>query len=39
MFKFSAEVNNSDTLYFQPVATKKNDLKLMGIEWEETDTL
>ena len=30
-FKFPAGVNNSDTLYFQPVATKKNDLRLMGM--------
>lgn len=30
VFKFPAGVNNSDTLYFQPVATKKNDLRLLG---------
>ena len=30
-FRFPAGVNNTDTLYFQPVATKKNDLKLMTI--------
>ena len=29
LFKFPAGVNNTDTLYFQPVATKKNDLKLV----------
>lgn len=34
-FKFPAGVNNSDILYFQPVATKENDLKLMAIKWEE----
>jgi len=32
VFKFPAGVNNSDTLYFQPVATKMNDLNLMGIK-------
>lgn len=31
-FKFPAGVNNNDTLYFQPVATKKNDLRLMGLQ-------
>lgn len=31
VFKFPYGVNNSDTLYFQPVATKKNDLRLMGM--------
>lgn len=31
VFKFPAGVNNSDTLYFQPVATKKHDLDLMSI--------
>ncbi len=30
-FKFPAGVNNTDTLYFQPVATRKNDLDLMSI--------
>lgn len=30
VFKFPAGVNNSDTLYFQPVATKKNDLSLLA---------
>ena len=32
VFKFPNGVNNSDTLYFQPVATKKNDLNLMSIK-------
>ena len=32
VFKFPAGINNSDTLYFQPVATKKNDLRLMAME-------
>lgn len=32
VFKFPYGVNNSDTLYFQPVATKKNDLTLMSIK-------
>lgn len=32
VFKFPYGVNNSDTLYFQPVATKKNDLNLMSIK-------
>ena len=32
--KFPAGVNKSDTLYFQPVATKKNDLRLMSMEME-----
>lgn len=31
VFKFPAGVNNSDTLYFQPVATNKHDLDLMYI--------
>lgn len=31
VFKFPAGVNNGDTLYFQPVATKKNDLRMMGL--------
>lgn len=30
VFKFPAGLNNGDTLYFQPVATNKNDLKLMA---------
>ena len=30
VFKFPAGVNNTDTLYFQPVATKRNDLRLLG---------
>lgn len=29
VFKFPYGVNHSDSLYFQPVATEKNDLKLM----------
>ena len=33
VFKFPYGVNNTDTLYFQPVATKKNDMKLMAIEY------
>ena len=32
-FKFPAGVNNSDTLYYQPVATKGNDLRLMSMKW------
>lgn len=32
VFKFPAGANNSNTLFFQPVATKKNDLKLMTIK-------
>lgn len=32
VFKFPYGVNNTDTLYFQPVATKKNDLRLMAIK-------
>ena len=31
VFKFPYGVNNTDYLYFQPVATKDNDLKLMHI--------
>lgn len=34
-FKFPAGVNNTDTLYFQPVATKDNDLRLMSLNWED----
>lgn len=30
VFKFPCGLNTTDTLYFQPVATKKNDLKLMN---------
>ncbi len=30
VFKFPYGKNNTDTLYFQPIATKKNDLKLMA---------
>ena len=29
VFKFPAGVNNSDTLYFQPIATQKNDLRML----------
>ena len=36
VFRFPYGVNNTDTLYFQPVATKKNDLSLMAVT-EETD--
>lgn len=32
VFKFPYGVNNTDTLYFQPVATKKNDMRLMAIK-------
>lgn len=32
VFKFPSGVNNSDTLCFQPVATKKHDLDLMTIK-------
>ncbi len=32
VFKFPNGVNNSDTLYFQPIATKKNDVALMDIK-------
>ena len=32
--KFPAGVNNRNTLYFQPIATRKNDLKLMTMEKE-----
>lgn len=31
VFKFPSGVNNGDTLFFQPVATNKNDLRLMAI--------
>ena len=31
VFKFPYGVNSTDTLYFQPVATKKNDLHLMAL--------
>ena len=31
VFKFPAGVNNTDTLWFQPVATMKNDLRMVGI--------
>lgn len=32
-FKFPSGINNSNTLYFQPVATNKNSMKLMDINW------
>lgn len=32
VFKFPNGVNNTDTLYFQPVATKRNDLRLMAFK-------
>lgn len=32
VFKFPSGANNSNRLYFQPVATKKHDLSLMAIE-------
>ena len=31
-FKFPSGFNNSDTLYFQPVATSENDLRLLAIK-------
>lgn len=31
VFKYPYGVNNTDTLYFQPVSTKKNDLCLMAL--------
>lgn len=34
VFKFPAGVNKTNMLYFQPVATKKNDLKLLGLGLE-----
>ena len=36
VFKYPHGVNNSDMLYFQPVATKKNDQDLMAISYCET---
>lgn len=32
VFRFPYGINNTDTLYFQPVATYKNDLRLMAIK-------
>ena len=32
VFKFPQGINNSNTLFYQPVATKKNDLCLMAIK-------
>lgn len=34
VFKFPVGMNNSDTLYFQPVATNEHDLKLMTLSIE-----
>lgn len=35
VIKFPYGVNNTDILYFQPVATKKNDLSLMALSEKE----
>lgn len=35
VFKFPRGVNDSDTLLFQPVATTKNDMALMSINWKD----
>lgn len=35
VFKFPAAVNNGDNLYFQPVATKKNDLRMMSLKLDQ----
>ena len=32
VFKFPSGVNNTDTLYFQPMATNKNDLRLLAVK-------
>lgn len=32
VFKFPSGINNTDTLYFQPIATSKNDMALMTIK-------
>ena len=32
VFKFPAGVNNGDTLFFQPLATRENDLRMMGVK-------
>lgn len=32
VFKFPYGINNTDTLYFQPIATNKNDLRLMMLK-------
>lgn len=37
VFKFPYGVNNTDTLYFQPMATNKNDLRLMSIKEVDED--
>ena len=34
VFKFPYGVNNTDTLYFQPMATKENDLRMMAYKEE-----
>lgn len=34
VFKFPAGANNGDTLWFQPMATRENDLKLLSIKME-----
>lgn len=34
VFKFPYGVNNTDILYFQPMATKENDLRLMAYKEE-----
>lgn len=34
--RFPVGVNNSDTLFFQPIATKVNDMKLIGFEKDKT---
>lgn len=33
VFKFPYGINNTDTLYFQPIATNKNDLRLMQLKY------
>lgn len=35
VFKFPAGENNCETLYFQPMATLKNDLSMMSIQWSD----
>lgn len=35
VFKYPYGDNNGDTLYFQPVATKNNDLRLMSLNWDD----
>ncbi len=36
VFKFPSGVNNTDTLYFQPMATNKNDLRFLAIKEKES---